>query len=111
MKKQKRLGILLFLAVFLCSACLTGIVPTRVEALARYGIKGNGTGGITIDINASPYTDFANSVSRWTVGQKLQQLPTASRDGYTFLGWYTLASGGRQVDTGTVFTSDTTVFA
>lgn len=99
MKKQKRLGILLFLAAFLCSACLTGIVPTRVEALARDGIKGNGTGGITIDINASPYTDFANIPTwgeyaygpagcAWFASARVKQLTGKGSMIYSGTSWY-----------------------
>lgn len=36
-------------------------------------------------------------------------LPSASRTGYTFAGWYTAASGGSQVTTATSFTSSSTV--
>lgn len=36
-------------------------------------------------------------------------LPTASRPGYTFVGWFTAASGGSQVTTATSFTSSSTV--
>lgn len=42
---------------------------------------------------------------------KLTELPTATRDGYTLLGWYTAASGGTQITTDTVFTEDTILYA
>jgi len=42
---------------------------------------------------------------------KLAALPTATRSGYTFGGWYTEASGGTQITTGTVFTKNTTAYA
>ena len=39
---------------------LNGYVgSTEVKAGASLGIMGNGTGGISINVNASPYTDFA----------------------------------------------------
>ena len=40
---------------------------------------------------------------------KLTSLPTSTRDGYDFLGWYT--AGGDRVTTDTVFTADTTLYA
>jgi len=47
--------------------------------------------------------------SQTTVDGKLTSLPTSTRDGYDFLGWYT--AGGDRVTTGTVFTADTTLYA
>ncbi len=42
---------------------------------------------------------------------KLITLPTATRDGYTFLGWYTDQTSGTEVTTDTVFTGSTTLYA
>lgn len=42
---------------------------------------------------------------------KLASLPTASRESYTFDGWYTAAEGGAQVTTDTVFNANTTIYA
>lgn len=42
---------------------------------------------------------------------KISTLPDASRDGYTFRGWFTAASGGEQVTTETVYSADTTLYA
>ena len=47
--------------------------------------------------------------SQTTVDGKLTSLPTSTRDGYDFLGWYT--AGGDRVTTGTVFAADTTLYA
>ena len=38
-------------------------------------------------------------------------LPTATRTGYTFAGWFTEASGGNEITENTVFTEDKTVYA
>ena len=38
-------------------------------------------------------------------------LPTPTRDGYTFNGWFDAVTDGNQVTTSTVFTGDTTVYA
>lgn len=52
----------------------------------------------------------ASAVSLKTGGDgKLDTLPTATRSGYTFLGWF--RSDGAQVTTETVFTADETVYA
>ena len=42
---------------------------------------------------------------------KLSSLPTPTRTGYTFTGWYTAPTGGTRITTDTVFTQDTTVYA
>ncbi|GBU23336.1 hypothetical protein R80B4_03253 [Fibrobacteres bacterium R8-0-B4] len=41
----------------------------------------------------------------------LASLPTPARSGYTFNGWYTATSGGTQITTSYVFSSNTTVYA
>lgn len=42
---------------------------------------------------------------------KLDSLPTATKSGYVFLGWYDSVSGGEKITEDTVFTADTTVYA
>ena len=51
-----------------------------------------------------------NLYATWS-GGKLSSLPTPTRDGYTFDGWYTAASGGTKVTTSTELSSDTTLYA
>ena len=46
-----------------------------------------------------------------TAGGKLASLPTPTRAGYEFAGWFTAASGGTEVTTEMVFTGDGTVYA
>ena len=64
----------------------------------------------TITFNAN---GGAVSVATMTTGTdgKLSSLPTPTRSGYTFNGWYTAASGGDKITTNTVFSADTTVYA
>ena len=42
---------------------------------------------------------------------KLASLPVPTREGYTFDGWYTAASGGTKITEATVFSEATTVYA
>ena len=42
---------------------------------------------------------------------KLDSLPTATRDGYVFIGWFTSPSGGVQVLPDNVYDSDRTIYA
>lgn len=48
-----------------------------------------------------------------TFDNAIGTLPVPTLDGYTFAGWYTLSSGGTQVNASTVYTtaSDTTIYA
>lgn len=61
----------------------------------------NGNGGSTP--NPSSITKEYNTA--------LGTLPTCSRTGYTFLGWYTASSGGTKISTTTVVTKDITYYA
>ena len=44
-------------------------------------------------------------------GSALSDLPTPSRTGYKFLGWYTSSTGGNKVTSSTVVTGDMTLYA
>ncbi len=62
------------------------------------------------------YFNPANGILRenniqTTVGQRLSWLPTPTRDGYSFSGWYTQPSGGTMVTTSTVFYANTEIYA
>lgn len=61
----------------------------------------NGNGGVT----PSPST----ITKKYNVA--LGTLPTCTRTGYTFLGWYTASSGGTKISTTTVVTKDITYYA
>lgn len=70
------------------------------EAENVYAVTFNPNGG---SVNPkSAYTDD---------GGHLGSLPTPSRSGYDFEGWYTSASGGNQVTTSTTFHENTTIYA
>ena len=62
---------------------------------------------VTFDANGGS----VSIASATTKDGKLESLPTPTRGGYTFLGWYTEETGGEKVTTDTVFTKDTTIYA
>ena len=62
---------------------------------------------ITFDANGGSVSPS----SAQTKNGKLESLPTPTRGGYDFLGWYTEETGGEKVTTETVFTNDTTIYA
>ena len=69
------------------------------QAAQEYTVTFNANGG------------SVSTTSTTTKDGKLESLPTPTRGGYDFLGWYTAASGGTRVTTGTVFTADATLYA
>ena len=69
------------------------------QAAQEYTVTFNANGG-----SVSP-------ASATTKDGKLESLPTPTRGGYDFLGWYTEETGGEKVTTDTVFTKDTTIYA
>ena len=52
-----------------------------------------------------------DTVSSYNAGSTLGELPTPSREGYEFVGWFTAASGGTQVAASTVVTGPKTLYA
>lgn len=66
-------------------------------------------GEFTITFNANGGT--VSPASGTTKDGKLTSLPTPTRDGYTFDGWFTADSGGTQVTTSTVFEAAGTIYA
>ena len=67
---------------------------------------------ITFDPNGGTCaTKTAKTVSSNNGSQVLSSLPVATRDGYTFDGWYTAKEGGDKITKNTVFSGDTTVYA
>ncbi len=99
-------------AHYQCSVCSKFFTESKVETteaelvipklpvVTAYTITFDANGG-----NCSTATATANTDG------KLAVLPTATRSGYTFNGWFTAANGGTKVTTDTVFTADTTIYA
>ena len=63
---------------------------------------------VTFDANGGTVTP--GSATTDTDG-KLDSLPTPTRDGFTFVGWFTAAEDGISVSLDTVYTEDTTIYA
>ena len=71
-----------------------------ITAKTQVAITFNANGG-----TVSPATANTNAYG------KLDSLPTPTRSGYSFDGWYTEAEGGTAVTTDTVFDKATTIYA
>lgn len=72
------------------------------------GIKFVPVNAVTFDPNGGSVTPTGGTLN---ASGKLASLPTPTRSGYSFNGWYTAKEGGTKVNTDTVFTEDTTIYA
>jgi uncharacterized repeat protein (TIGR02543 family) len=89
--------------------------------IVAFNVSGSGTASVsrsfttvqstyTITFNANNGTVTPSSGTTGTDG-KLASLPTPTRTGYKFDGWFTAATGGTKVTTDTVFSEDTVIYA
>lgn len=69
------------------------------------------TNTYTITFNPNGGTVTPTSAETGTDGKLASDLPTPTRDGYTFDGWYTAADGGEKEDETSVFDANTTLYA
>ena len=65
----------------------------------------------TITFNPNGGTLSGGSTAQTGENGKLASLPTPSRSGYTFDGWFTAAEGGNAVSTDKVYTENTALYA
>jgi len=63
---------------------------------------------VTFNANGGTVTTASGTTS---TGQKLASLPTPTKAGYTFNGWFTEETGGTQITTSTVFDANSTIYA
>jgi len=74
----------------------------------KYEIVSNQSGGsgttVTVTFNANG-GDTTTSSMTVTTGSTYGTLPTPTKSGYTFIGWYTEASGGTEVTSSTIVTA------
>lgn len=73
---------------------------TVADIPALFTITFNATGGTVTPASAETNMD-----------EKLTSLPTPTKVGYRFDGWFTAESGGTRITTETVFDADTEIFA
>ena len=68
------------------------------------------TRSYTATFNGNGGTSSPSTITK-TYGSELGTLPTCSRTGYTFLGWYTASSGGTKISSTTKITGTVTYYA
>ena len=80
--------------------CLSLLPATARAAGTTYTVSFNANGGSVTPASAQTGADG-----------KLSSLPTPTREGYTFDGWYTAKTGGEKITTNYGFSADTTIYA
>ncbi|GBU26239.1 hypothetical protein R83H12_02934 [Fibrobacteria bacterium R8-3-H12] len=63
---------------------------------------------ITFNANGGTVTPASGTTGE---GQKLASLPTPTREGYTFKGWFTTSTGSEKVEESKVYSANTTIYA
>lgn len=66
---------------------------------------------INLDLDGGTLPEGVTSPLKTGADGRLAALPTPTREGWTFVGWYTAALLGEKVTTDTVFTESTMIFA
>lgn len=100
MNRKIKYGISILVALFVIVAAFAGI-ELRGYADANLGIYGNGTNGIYIDINAAPYTTYAQKAygnyaysgegCAWFASSRVNQLTGRDSQIYSGMTWYNTA--------------------
>ena len=92
-----------------------GDSESTISAVVKYSLPSSESGEesedfytVTFDANGGT---ASGSYTKVAAGSEIGTLPSATREGYTFLGWYTEKSGGTQITSSTIITSDLTVYA
>lgn len=66
---------------------------------------------VSLDSNGGSLSEGTKNNIKTGAGYKLTSLPTPTKEGYAFKGWYDAPEGGNKITTETVFTENTTVYA
>ena len=67
-------------------------------------------GALTVPLNAEGGSVSTNTIAA-TQGQPIGTLPTPTKTGFDFDGWFTAAEGGTEVTAETIVTEDMTIYA
>ena len=105
MKKRLSAIIALFVALAMCFGLMTACAPDDPEPEPEPT-----TYTVTFDANGGELD--GDATVEVEEGEKITGAPTASREGYTFDGWFDAATGGDEIDLSTyTVTKDVTLYA
>ena len=94
-----------------CSKASSYTTPSACNSANNSSCGGSSTietVTITFDANGGSISSSTKIVKK---GKAIGTLPTPTRSGYTFAGWYTAKSGGSKISTSTTVSKDTTYYA
>ena len=101
MKKKLLAIVAVIVALAMCFGVVTACAPDDPEP-ETYTVTFNANGGEL----------SGNATVEVEEGEKITGAPTASKDGYTFDGWFDAATGGNKIDLSTyTVTKDVTLYA
>ena len=103
-------GVIMSTAFKLAASVTDWRVSSTPDSAGYYTLLYSPQGVYTVTFDASGGTVSPASAVTGR-DSRLTSLPTPTRDGYTFDGWFTAAASGEQITTVTVFTQNTTVYA
>ena len=66
---------------------------------------------VTFNPNGGTLSSSSDKTRSVTTGKTIGKLPTVTRAGYEFVGWFTSATGGEKISSSTVVTQKTTYYA
>ncbi len=92
---------------------VTNDIVCNVEAAARgYQLTVYANGGILSPTNGWELSlDLQTATKDISYGEKISVLPTISRTGYIFAGWFTELTGGSQIDENTIMRDALDIYA
>lgn len=98
------------LAMLLAVIMLIGVLPAAAlaEGLDSDVVVANTEVTVTLDANGGTMDGNATATRKVEAGKQIGALPTPTREGYNFVGWY---NGTTLVEAGTVVNADMTVHA
>lgn len=114
MKVTKRLFTVMLFAALMFTVCFAPTVQAatqvkRVWNLSDFKIGLSQQYTLKFDANGGSVTPASKNVVCW---RGYGDLPTPTRSGYAFNGWYTAKSGGKKVDAKTIMPAkDVTIYA
>jgi len=93
-------------------ARITTILMPDEDIIVTAIMKGNQNPSKTYTITFAPNGGTVDITTKKTeTDGKLSSLPTPTRSGYSFDGWYTESNGGAKISTSYIFSADTTIYA
>ena len=86
----------------------TMVAITSLQTLYAHWVQGHTYCTVTFDPNGGSVSPATRSVES---GAAIGELPTPTREGYTFAGWWTAVDGGIQISESTRVVGDVTYYA